>query len=282
MPHFGSGSLEIGDKTALCSMMQGSFLENNFSFCQVIMMNKMQDRFGTPCHIENHRRKSRDDADAYVPTAPDITAVRERGYGATFSHGKNVIPSKRTLKKVAANMIDCPDQKNRAGLYDTITIQDDDGNTYKQMLDFDANSIGDVYNQFRGKYLGEEIYFRSYSYKLIQIEKAGYQKRKSKNKTNKVKNKHKKIFRKKIYGFTMIGGMRINIIKDRHYHCCGERVSYKLISIYLRKESGILGSKKKLPIGHCKICGKYYMKQEVYNRYNTYKNTYNISTDWDE
>ena len=44
----------------------------------------------------------------------------------------------------------------------------------------------------------------------------------------------------------MIGGTRINIIKDRHYHCCGERVSYKLISIYLRKESGILGSKKKI------------------------------------
>ena len=99
-------------------------------------MNKMQDRLGTPCHIENCRRKSRDDATAYIPSAPDITAAREKGYGATFSHGKNVEPSKRILKTIAANMIDCPEQKSRAGVYDTITIRDDDGNTYKQMLDF--------------------------------------------------------------------------------------------------------------------------------------------------
>lgn len=248
-------------------------------------MNKMQDRLGTPCHIENCRRKSRDDATAYIPSAPDITAAREKGYGATFSHGKKVEPSKRILKTIAANMIDCPEQKSRAGVYDTITIRDDDGNTYKQMLDFDANSVGEVYNQFRGKYLGTKLYFRGYRYELIKIDKAGY--RKGSNKKHKIHSKvktcTKKVIKKnkkgKLCGFTIIrnkfispnrltviSDVRVNIINGKHYLCCNKRLSYKPIEFSYRGDSGKTKITK-IMIGECKLCGKHYINQDIYNKY---------------
>lgn len=246
-------------------------------------MNKMQDLLGTPCHIASCRRKSRDDIDAYVPMAPDITATREKGYGATFSHGNKIVPSKRTLKRIASDMIDCPNQKNRAGLYDTITIQDDDGNEYQQILDFDANSIGEVYNKFRGKYLGEKIYFRGYYYTLIKIEKAGYQKRKSKSKNKDNKKNDTPVSRERphkniciLYGSTIISGKRVNIITGKHYSCCGKRLSHELMNVSYQKKLGKIANVK-LSIGQCKVCGKYYINRNVYDTYKCYNN---LSINW--
>lgn len=70
-------------------------------------MSKLQDRLGTACHVEVHTRQSRDSRDAFVPVEPDVTAPRDRKSGITFSHGKNVSIPQRTLKKIAADMIDC-------------------------------------------------------------------------------------------------------------------------------------------------------------------------------
>ena len=116
-------------------------------------MSKLQDRLGTACHVEVHTRQSRDSRDAFVPVEPDVTAPRDRKSGITFSHGKNVSIPQRTLKKIAADMIDCPDEKNRAGLYDTITIEDESGESYTEFLDFEIRNVPDVFNQFRGKLL---------------------------------------------------------------------------------------------------------------------------------
>lgn len=238
-------------------------------------MSKLQDRLGTACHVEVHTRQSRDSRDAFVPVEPDVTAPRDCKSGITFSHGKNVSIPQRTLKKIAADMIDCPDEKNRAGLYDTITIEDESGESYTEFLDFEIRNVPDVFNQFRGKLLGAKVAYLGFTYKLINIEKAGYHKGKIIKHSIKKDTSSTSIFRRnikndiKIYppkqeSFYLDKKMII-FLHEKHHSCCGEKI--KPITFHLLYHKKDKEVRSKLQLMYCKHCGKYYMNHNFYSSY---------------
>ncbi len=123
---------------------------------------------------QQKRLKRRLDAEfSFVPRndSGDITADREKGASKTFSHRTSTELSARAEKRIAAEMIRCPKDKNRAGLYDVITIKDDDGDLHTHKLCFNDGEVPEVFKLFRGKRINTVVQYRGYKYTLIKIEK---------------------------------------------------------------------------------------------------------------
>ena len=89
---------------------------------------------------KRYETKVRDKADAYVPIVDmhETTAEKDKESGKTFSHRTNRKSSLREDERIVDSMIRCPRNKNRAGLYDVITISDEDGEEYTHKLELHA------------------------------------------------------------------------------------------------------------------------------------------------
>ena len=102
----------------------------------------------------------------------DVTAERDKDAGRTFSHRHGKEMSLREQREAAAHLIDCPDVNNRAGLYDTITLRDSDGEEYERELDFPETKTPPIFNAFRGDYVGAIHSIGGYTYQLVKVKKA--------------------------------------------------------------------------------------------------------------
>ena len=102
----------------------------------------------------------------------DVTAERDKDAGRTFSHRHGKEMSLREQREAAARLIDCPDVINRAGLYDTITLRDSDGEEYERELDFPETKTPPIFNAFRGDYVGAVHSIGGYTYQLVKVKKA--------------------------------------------------------------------------------------------------------------
>ena len=119
-------------------------------------------------------QRERDIEDAYMPdtSMQDVTAERDKDAGRTFSHRHGKEMSLREQREAAARLIDCPDVINRAGLYDTITLRDSDGEEYERELDFPETKTPPIFNAFRGDYVGAVHSIGGYTYQLVKVKKA--------------------------------------------------------------------------------------------------------------
>ena len=120
-------------------------------------------------------QRERDIEDAYMPdtSMQDVTAERDKDAGRTFSHRHGKEMSLREQRESAARLlIDCPDVINRAGLYDTITRRDSDGEEYERELDFPETKTPPIFNAFRGDYVGAVHSIGGYTYQLVKVKKA--------------------------------------------------------------------------------------------------------------
>lgn len=119
-------------------------------------------------------QRERDIEDAYMPdtSMQDVTAERDKDAGRTFSHRHGKEMSLREQREAAARLIDCPDVINRAGLYDTITLRDSDGEEYERELDFPETKTPPIFNAFRGDYVGAIHSIGGYTYQLVKVKKA--------------------------------------------------------------------------------------------------------------
>lgn len=122
---------------------------------------------------KRREKRLRDKADAFLPIIDmhETTAEKDKGSGKTFSHRENKRTSLREDKRIADSMIRCPKNKNRAGLYDVITIKDEDGEEYTHKLELHDKDVPEVFRLFRGKVHGSSLTYKGYTYKLIRIEK---------------------------------------------------------------------------------------------------------------
>ena len=118
--------------------------------------------------LENKVNK---DGNKVLSTNDYTTAEKDKGSGKTFSHRENKRTSLREDKRIADSMIRCPKNKNRAGLYDVITIKDEDGEEYTHKLELHDKDVPEVFRLFRGKVHGSSLTYKGYTYKLIRIEK---------------------------------------------------------------------------------------------------------------
>ena len=98
----------------------------------------------------------------------DVTAERDKDAGRTFSHRHGKEMSLREQREAAAR----PDVINRAGLYDTITLRDSDGEEYERELDFPETKTPPIFNAFRGDYVGAVHSIGGYTYQLVNVKKA--------------------------------------------------------------------------------------------------------------
>lgn len=119
-------------------------------------------------------QRERDIEDAYMPdtSMQDVTAERDKDAGRTFSHRHGKEMSLREQREAAARLIDCPDVINRAGLYDTITLRDSDGEEYERELDFPETKTPPIFNAFRGDYVGAVHSIGGYTYQFVKVKKA--------------------------------------------------------------------------------------------------------------
>ena len=119
-------------------------------------------------------QRERDIEDAYMPdtSMQDVTAERDKDAGRTFSHRHGKEMSLREQREAAARLIDCPDVINRAGLYDTITLRDSEGEEYEHILDFPETKTPPIFNAFRGEYIGAIHSVGGYAYQLVKVQKA--------------------------------------------------------------------------------------------------------------
>ena len=119
-------------------------------------------------------QRERDIEDAFLPeeSMQDVTAEHDKDAGKTFSHRRGKEMSVQEQKKAAARLVDCPDVVNQAGLYDTITIRDSDGEEYERELDFPETKTPPIFNAFRGDYVGAIHSIGGYTYQLVKVKKA--------------------------------------------------------------------------------------------------------------
>lgn len=119
-------------------------------------------------------QRERDIEDAFLPeeSMQDVTAEHDKDAGKTFSHRRGKEMSVREQKKAAARLVDCPDVVNQAGLYDTITLRDSDGEEYERELDFPETKTPPIFNAFRGDYVGAIHSIGGYTYQLVKVKKA--------------------------------------------------------------------------------------------------------------
>lgn len=126
------------------------------------------------CAERRRLQRERDIEDAYMPdtSMQDVTAERDKDAGRTFSHRHGKEMSLREQREAAARLIDCPDVINRAGLYDTITLRDSDGEEYERELDIPETKTPPIFNAFRGDYVGAIHSIGGYTYQLVKVKKA--------------------------------------------------------------------------------------------------------------
>ncbi len=119
-------------------------------------------------------QRERDIEDAFLPeeSMQDVTAEHDKDAGKTFSHRRGKEMSVQEQKKAAARLVDCPDVVNQAGLYDTITLRDSDGEEYERELDFPETKTPPIFNAFRGDYVGAVHSIGGYTYQLVKVKKA--------------------------------------------------------------------------------------------------------------
>ena len=119
-------------------------------------------------------KRERDIEDEYVPdtSMQDVTGRRDKDAGKTFSHRHEKDMPLWQQKEIAAHLIDCPKDVSRAGLYDTITIRDEDEEEYERELDFPITKTPPIFNAFRGERVGVILHIGGFAYQLVKVQKA--------------------------------------------------------------------------------------------------------------
>ncbi len=129
-------------------------------------------------------RRRRDREDAYIPSTgtQDITAEREKGLGKTFSHHSVGVVYSHGKKHLVSQVSGYSLPNVRcAGLYDYITIRDEDGTDLHQRLNEYGRDVSEVFRLFIGKSKGKVEYYKGHKFVLVKIE-SEYEYRMHKNK----------------------------------------------------------------------------------------------------
>ncbi len=246
--------------------------------------NKPKNKKNKSKRQKRREKKLRDKADAFLPIIDiyETTAEKDRDSGKTFSHQTNRKTSLREDKRIAESMIRCPNNINRAGLYDIITITDEDGEQYTHKLELHDKDVPEVFRLFRGKTNGCTISYKGYTYQLTKILKET---------SSNINNTQIKNRKKRVVITSTSSPIKHNITSDnipflsekdclfvyesklRSCPKCRDKISSLKVNIDTI-DNHYFSTKKLLNIQTCTHCNIYFIQRQ---QYHTLKNSKKVS-----